>query len=605
MLPIAIIILTPLLLTRLLFLARFRVGWLMYLADVLFEVPVKKLHIKRGTVEIISAVAGLTVMSFSFAGWETAVVVAVILLIIELIVRNLEKKIIYANYAKTINGDPENYLPQPGLHPELVLNLEGPFIMRYPQYNLGSRPVDMEFKLKLIVGNHAEVPTQTPVKISLNLPEGWDCKGNKEQEIPIIKSGTVSELSWTLKPEKEMHGNRISINVSNAGTTKNISIKYDSCKKIEKSDIVKAEITRYPGGKQSAFSWRGDMDLYDTASFQSIEGLEKAFGLSKHYCCPQTMFLSTRLSLDKKAAEEWAEHYNIYRGADEIPEFIKWISDNVTLKYSAPYPCNTDNKYIVELGNHGHLHYDTDTASAPENNWKAGARVGDGKYSWLKDDSNDSFSEQRDNALEATRWIEEKLSFTTKSWAKPGRGNDASTAGAMAAAGCTVLTGSDIKASDNVLKQPLPHHPGNTDAVELTARYPSDPQHIFHLGMLIFWLNRAWRKKIPMIFLCHQHMRLFDGPVCSRFTEYLLRYVLKNFNGDFYVDTVYGIGNYWRKVLSPKTKRVEIKQTDKGITITNNSDTDFVDLPVDVTLKNGEKFTLLFDCKGGESVNLM
>ncbi len=42
--------------------------------------------------------------------------------------------------------------------------------------------------------------------------------------------------------------------------------------------------------RRSAFCWRGDMDLYDTLTFQSIEGLEGALKLAARYAFPQTMF---------------------------------------------------------------------------------------------------------------------------------------------------------------------------------------------------------------------------------------------------------------------------------------------------------------------------
>jgi hypothetical protein len=150
----------------------------------------------------------------------------------------------------------------------------------------------------------------------------------------------------------------------------------------------------------------------------------------------------------------------------------------VDLRHAAAFPAQGKGKpYLLELGNHGHLHYDTAAAAAPENGWKSHAKMGAGRYPWMGADAS-SFGEQRDNILEAARWFQKLLGFTPRSWAKPGRCNDADTARAAMAAGCEVLSGSDIRARDNVLFQPPPHHPGGTDAVELTSRYPPDPQHV-------------------------------------------------------------------------------------------------------------------------------
>ncbi len=86
-------------------------------------------------------------------------------------------------------------------------------------------------------------------------------------------------------------------------------------------------ISRYPGGRRSAFVWRGDMDLYDLRTFQSIAGLETTLGLSARYAFPQTMCLSTRLSFDEAAAREWAEPRGAETGAAEIPRFVQWLRE--------------------------------------------------------------------------------------------------------------------------------------------------------------------------------------------------------------------------------------------------------------------------------------
>jgi hypothetical protein len=173
------------------------------------------------------------------------------------------------------------------------------------------------------------------------------------------------------------------------------------------------------------------------------------------------------------------------------------------------------------------------------------------------------------------------------------------TAAAVSAAGCEVVSGSDIRARDNVLYQPPPHHPAGTTAVELTTRYPCDPQHVYHVAMLLFWLYRSHRLALPMIYMCHQHLRLFAGHACTRFTEFVLRTVLSRFGGDFYVDTVYGIGKYWREVLSPVTRRVTLSLKGATLTVHNGADTDFVDVPIDVNGADGRVFSVLISLQAG------
>jgi hypothetical protein len=184
----------------------------------------------------------------------------------------------------------------------------------------------------------------------------------------------------------------------------------------------------------------------------------------------------------------------------------------------------------------------------------------------------------------------------------PDRTNDHHTAAAMEAAGCEVLSGSDTSPIDNLLRQPPPHHPHSTSTVELTNRYPGDPKNGLQVAMVLFWLHRAHRLRIPMIFFCHQHTRQFDGYATTRFTEYILRYALTRFNGDLHFNTVFGIGKYWREVLSERTRRVTVQTMTGGVTVSNSSDFPVQDAPVDVSTAEGRRFTLLATVPAGQSV---
>ncbi len=82
--------------------------------------------------------------------------------------------------------------------------------------------------------------------------------------------------------------------------------------------------------------------------------------------------------------------------------------------------------------------------------------MGAGNYPWLGEDRS-SLAEQRDNAIEARRWCEKAFDYTPKSWAMPDRTRDEHTPAAMEAAGCEVLSDSDIRTVHNVLLQPPPH----------------------------------------------------------------------------------------------------------------------------------------------------
>lgn len=591
-------VLLPVVLARFLFLARSRAGWVMYLANVAWEFASKRFGAGRFRLELGITLLGLELLWVGGAAWSVVAATAGALLLLELANRLWERNLLTAARVNPVAPG-----PAPSVCPELILTVDAPFIERLPGYRLGVLWVGVPFEIELMVANPARVPTQTPVRIVLDVPSDWYCEGEGERWLEPIPAGTVSRTRWSLRPGVCKEAGSIRIRVEGGGGCQSLSMAYEGCRSVGEDTIKEAVIRRYPGARRSAFVWRGDMDLYDTVTLQSIEGLETALGLAARYCFPQTMCLSTRLSLDEAAAREWAGHYGVDRGASQIPRFVQWLRASVDLRHACPYPAQSGKRYLMELGNHGHLHYDTATSAAPENGWRSHARMGAGRYAWMGEDAS-SFGEQRDNILEARRWCERVLAFAPRSWAKPGRCNDMDTPRAVEAAGCEVLSGSDIRACDNVLYQPPPHHPRGTSAVELTTRYPGDPQHVYHLAMLLFWLDRSRRLGIPMVYMCHQHMRQFEGTSCVRLTEYLLRTVLADFHGEFRVDTLFGIGKYWREVLSPQTRRVTAVLSGTRLRVENRSDVDFEGIPVDLVLAGGGQSTVLVSVPRGSHVDL-
>jgi len=593
-------------LSRMLFLARTRAGWMMYLPNVFLESLEKRSLKGRWSFEAALVLLSCALIGLGFRSLVAAFVALAFYLLLVLENQFRERRIVRAVYGvqepvglRRATASRPGY-PSPGLHPRLSVNVEGPFVERVPHYDLGVLIPDVPIVLTLLIGNHSRVPGQTPVIADIELPAGWRLEGRTPCELPPLKSGRVERVRWVLTPTMGASRAPIRIRVRASRFARTLEIRHAGCRAVDPSELVDAEIRRYPGGRRSTFSWRGDMDLYDTATFQTIEGLEDALGLGARYGVAQTMYLSTRLSLDPVAAAQWASHYGVSRGADDIPAFIEWMRAKVDLRHEAPYPATSDKPFVMELGNHGHLHYATDTSGDPGNGWKPGARPGDGRYPWQGDDRS-SFGDQRDNTLEAARWFEKSVGFVPRSWAKPGRGNDRYSAAAVEAAGCEVTSGSDIRPRDNVLRQPPPHHPSGTKVVELTARYPSDPQHIQHLAMLEFWMARGHRLGRPLIILVHQHMRQFDGVICSTFTEHILDHAVNGFHGDLYIDTVYGVGRYWLDVLSPQTRQIEVRVTADGVSVMNHSARTIASVPLDLRLRSGERLTRLLDLAPGET----
>jgi hypothetical protein len=574
-------------LSRCSFLARGKAGWTMYLANVAWEAVSKKTRIPRFLLEPAAAATGLLLLGLAGGDWSRIGAWALVLLALE-----------------ALHGFRMRRWLAEAEDAGCILTVEAPLMARWPSDHLGVRWAGVPFDIELVVLNPSRNTLPGPLRARLVAPGGWLADANADRSLAPLESGGVGRMRWTLCPGTRQGGGELVVEVESSEGRRHIRIGHDGCRFASETRIVRAGIARYPGGRRSAFAWRGDMDLYDVRTFQSIEGLETTLGLAARYAFPQTMCLSTRLSLDENAAREWAAHTGSKTGWEEISRFIQWMKDKVDLCHAAPYPARGAGKpYVLELGNHGHLHYDTAAAAAPENSWKSHAKMGAGRYPWMGGDVS-SFGEQRDNLLEAARWFGNCFGFVPRSWAKPGRCNDADTARAAEAAGCEVLSGSDIRARDNVLFQPPPHHPGGTGAVELTSRYPPDPVHSNHAAMLLFWLHRSQRLDRPMVYMCHQHMRQWEGDACSRITERLLRAVLADSHGEFYIDTLFGVGKYWREVLSPKTRRVAVRLDGTRLHVDNRSDWNFDRLPVDVELDDGSRSTVLVDVPSGQAIEV-
>lgn len=607
-LGIGIVALIPVVLSRLLPLANTRFGWLFYLANLVGEFVVKRLGLNRFAFELTAGAAGTALITLG-SGLTTGLGVGLALAVLELAVRREERRLLVTAWTRqdsigpapadtgTTQGLATGY-PTPSVHPELTVNLVGPFVSRKPRYCLGTLVVGRCVEVDVLIANHTVVPTQTCVRLVAGGAEGVAIEGPSERLLPAAAAGSCHRhrLSWTV--HSEGGAARLPITVIWGDTRQHIVISVDRRITADRARITGAEVQRYPGGCRSAFALRGDMDLYDASTLQSVEGLEVTFGLAARYRMPQTMYLSTRLSLDEAEARRWADHYGIDRGAGRIPVFVEWMRDRVDLVHRRGYPYGSTKPYLIELGNHGHLHFGTDTAGAAENGWKHRSRIGAGRYPWLGKETG-SFAEQRDNALEARRWCEELFGYTPRSWAMPDRTRDEHTPAAMAAAGCEVLSDSDVRTVDNVLFQPPPHFPAGCTAVELTKRYPGDPQHVFHVGMNTFWIHRAHRLGIPVVFMCHQHMLQFEGSACTRLTEAVLRHVLTSFHGDLWINTVYGIGTYWRDVLSPRSRAVEVSAAGAGVRVGYSGNLDHEAVPIDLRFAGGGRATYLVDLEPG------
>lgn len=602
--------LLPVVGARLLFLVPWRAGWVTYLCCVAGEAIEKRARLSRASLELAQVATGLFLLSLGAVGLAWVAFAAAVLAFIEVAVRAADGRILRAVYARPVRASARIRRLEdtfrcisPSVDPDLTVTVAGPFLERTPRLQLGHLWLGRHVDLTLLVANHTRLSTQTPISLRIENDGGLSIESDREALLPRLRSGEFREWRLRARVTAPVGSGSLRLWLHWGDRHQEVEVRHLGAGERPVGGLRGAGISRYAGGCRSAFAWRGDMDLYDEVTLQSIEGLEETLSLAARYRMPQTLYLSTRLSLDFAEARAYAQQFGIDRGAERIPDFVRWVAQNVELRHAATYPFESEKRFLVEMGNHGHLHFGTDAAAALENGWRLRTKLGGGRYPWLGKEMG-SFAEQRDNALEAARRCREAFGFVPRSWAMPDRTRDAETPRAMEAAGCEVLSDSDVRAMENVLLQPPPHHPAGTRAVELTKRYPGDPLNIFHAVMNVFWFHRAHRLGIPVVFMCHQHMRAYENRSCALYTEYLLRYALERFNGDLHVNTVFGIGKYWREVLSPVTRTVTVHVDGDEVLISNGSDQAFEDLPVDIVTADGRRFTLLVSVAAGAEARM-
>lgn len=589
--------------SRLVFLAQWKVGAIVYYSNVIFDFFPKKIGIPRWAGEVGLFILALLLLWAYARSFAAVISVSFVGLLLELIVRLYERHILVAAYTRACKPPPYepnptlplHGFPSPSVVPDLTIFLEGPFVSRRPRYDLGDLIVGRIVDLHVVVANHTLVQTPGPVNLEVRPDKGIAILEGAQANLEPLPSARLHKHRVRLKVKDESSMGLIYVGVKCADHEWGYEVQYRATQASMK--CISVSIKRYPGARRSAFAWRGDMDLYDKNTLQSVDGLQRTLEFARRLMIPQTMFLSTRLSVDEEGAREFHAHFGTQRGQEEILEFVRFIRERCRLVHWAQYPVEMTEGFVLEVGNHGHLHYGTDTAPHEGNRWRRRAKMGAGRYPWSPY-AKDSFEEQRDNAIRARQLIEELWNYTPRSWAMPDRARDKYTPLAMEAAGCEVLSDSDATTLSNVVFQPPPHHPEGVErAVELTKRYPGDPQHVFHLAMLRYMIHRGLRLGIPVIFMCHQHMRRFDGPACERFTEAILREVLGEINQDMWVANVYAVGKYFGTVLSEKTKKVEaaLVEGGKAFVVTNASNLRLEGIPVDLEFEGGGRSTYLVD----------
>jgi hypothetical protein len=594
--------------SKVFFLAPTRFGALLMLANVLYETLYKKFGWHRWPVDFFTVIILGACWCLFSGGWAAAVFVSAYCLAWGYALQSNSRILrcdpgiqdqLYWRYGAGI--------PLPLPHPRLIIYLRGPVLERGKIYDLGDWPHGHSARFEVVVLNPTILRPQFPLIIRLA------CDSDKvtlveefDNLVDAPEPGEMFEAKFTLEANALSEAPiqlRLLIKMGSHEMSEVIRIR--SIFSPTDAVITRATVNRWKGGAKAAFGWRGDMDLHDPMTFQSVEGLRHTLELCRRYRVASTMYLSGRLTLVKEEHEKFCNHLGVNRDTPGIDDFIRFMREEVTMAGAIDFPYKTEKRYAIEIGNHMYLHYGTHAAVDEGNRWKMNAWPGDGRYPWQSKEHG-SFAEQRDNAVRNNEVIREKLGVQPLSWGVPGRVYDKETARAVEAAGIEVGSDTNASAFTNVMQMPPPHHPKGTERlVELTKKYPGDPDNAYKVAMLKYWIGLARRRRRAFIFMAHHHLLRYEGVAATHCAEEVLRHVIADCKGDFYISTLLGVGRYWERVLCPKHRWVSVGTLDRmKIELHNKGEEQLEDIPVEVTINNRRQMLLLVSLPPKSNVSL-
>lgn len=583
------------------FLAPTRLGWFMMLVNVPYEAFCRRWR-KRWHVDLAALVAvgvawDLAVGLEATAVWWLAFGLAW--------VHSLLADIRWQRGALTVQDARYPWqIPLP--LPKLIVHVRGPVLSRGPVYALGAWPIGRTEEFEFIVLNPADkVHCQFPFHFEVTASnDAVRLEGCAAGDHAGLDPGELVRLPLKVRAARAGGATDIRFRLTLGSYVQAGVLRVSQVFDPTGVRVTGAAITRWKGGARAAWAWRGDTDLYDPATWQSADGVLPSFELSRRFRVPHSFFVSARLTLDENESAAHGRHFGLDRRSHQIPSFIEWMRRNLRFESEIDWPFDmSEGRYPCELANHFWLHYATHASADPGNNWQIWLYPGKGRYPWTTADG-DSLIEQRDNAVKCTQTFQKLFGFTPTIWGIPGRGNDRNTPRAIEAAGLPCASDSDSGGFVHVFQMPPPHHPAGTQRlVELSRKYPGDPIHGNQLAMLKYWLGYARRHGRAMTVLAHHHLRGWQSASCYRMFEELLRDVLADRHGDFYVATMSAIGLYWERVLCPKHRWVApTAGPGMGFHVSNSGDRDLEAVPVEVTFSNGARTLALVRIPAGGSV---
>lgn len=581
----------------------FRVGWIMLLANAVYETVERRLGVPRHALDIAVFLATVA-LGLLAGGPALALATAVVCGLAWVQAQRVELRL-RLDVPATQHAEYAGRVPLPV--PRLIVSVRGPVLHRGSAvYDLGAWPEGLEQVFVVHLLNPTTVCPQLPLSVRVAATaEGLTCELSGAPET-CPEPGCAATFQMVVRAGVPTTGGAVRLTVTHGDWAWERTLRVSRVVPRAEAVVKGAVITRWKYGCSAGFCWRGDHDLYDPSTFQSADGLRIALGLAARYRMPTTVMLSARLSLEEHEHRAFCQHHGWDRRSHEIPAFVGFLRDEVDMANEQEFPTDWSRPLAAEIGNHMYLHYGTHAAADPGNGWTSHARMGDGVYPWMTGPPGSSLEEQRDNILRCTESFQQHLGVTPTSFTIPSDVYDQATSAAVEAAGIEVGNDTDTNKIQKLLLFPAERHPQGTQRLaELTRMLPRDPENAAQLAMLKFWVAFARRNRRALVYLAHHHLVMYQGNACYTLTSELLRYVLEATEGDVYAATMTALGRYWRDVLSERTKAVQVEWSAGTVTVTSAADRALHGLPVEVELTSGERFMWLADVASASTVRLV
>jgi hypothetical protein len=601
-LAVAVAAILLFLLAKSLFLAPFRMGWAMVVANTAYETIEKRFRLPRALVDGVVFIAAVGLFALS-CGLGVALAASVVMSLAWMASLYVDSSYRSMKESDQHRGWPRVPLPVP----RLAIWIRGPVLLRSRVgYDLGDWPIGVSQQFELLVLNPTNVRPQLPLDVFFE-------SGSPALTVIVERSdrvtpepGEVVSVRFSLAANSVVRDARVAVRVMHGDREWIRTLVLRSSFVGGSVPAVRAYIRRWRYGCRAAFAWRGDHDLYDPSTFQSEAGLRLALGLARRFRMPTTIMMSSRLSLEQPEHEEFCAKFGWDRRSAEIPSFIRFIRDHVDMANEQEFPTATLRPFAAEIGNHMHLHYGTHAAADPGNGWRSHVRSGAGTYHWMSRVPSTSFEEQRDNLLACGQSLRRHLGVEATSFAIPSDFFDSDTSRAVEAAGIEVGNDTDSTKFERQFVFPPEHHPaGCGRLVELTRMSPRDPVNVFQLAMLKYWVGFARRNRRALVYLAHHHLLMYQGTACFAMTAGLLRYVVGDSEGDVHSATVTALGRYWRDVLSERTRVVSLTLAAGTPVAENLGQRHLSGIPVEIEFAGGRAMMRIIDLPPGRGVEVL